>query len=402
MQKTHIKKNYILGIVNGILMNLTDSFTGSSTILPLYLSTLTKSNVIIGFGSSFHDTLWPLPQIFMAHFHEGKPYKKYIYDRTAFIRAMMMFVLAFVIMLNPSGVLWIFLSALFLYQIFGGIAGLSFMDVVAKTISPQKLTSFWGLRIAIGGILSIIGGFAVRFILNKYSSPYDFYLIYISAAFIVTIGLFSFCLAEEPADTEQKKTESFKAFFKEGVKVLSKDRNFKYLYSVRVLLGITASLEPFYMIYAIRELGMKPALAGFMIVARMAGLVSSNFLWNYIAGKKSVKHVLVAASIVGFLLPITAYVSRYNTLIIYLLFFLAGIFYSGVQVGGPSLLLTIATDEKRPTYIGFFNTMIAPVYFVSMIHGALIDKFSFSVPFLIASLSSFSGLIVAMKLRKIK
>jgi MFS family permease len=111
---------------------------------------------------------------------------------------------------------------------------------------------------------------------------------------------------------------------------------------------------------------------------------------------------LVAASIVGFLLPITAYVSRYNTLIIYLLFFLAGIFYSGVQVGGPSLLLTIATDEKRPTYIGFFNTMIAPVYFVSMIHGALIDKFSFSVPFLIASLSSFSGLIVAMKLRKIK
>ncbi|MDD3804086.1 MAG: MFS transporter [bacterium] len=402
MEKKHIKRNYTLGIFNGVLMNLVDALTGSSTMLPLYLSTLTKSSVLIGLGTSFHDALWPLPQIFMAHFHEGKPFKKYVYDRTALVRVLMMFVLAFVILLNPPSVLWIFLSALFIYHVFGGIAGLSFMDVVAKTISPEKLTSFWGLRIALGGVLSIGGGFLVKFILNRYSSPFDFYLVFISAAIIVTVGLFSFCLAEEPADSTQKKTKSFIVFFKDGAKILSKDRNFKYLFFVRVLLGITAALEPFYMIYAVRELGMRPSSAGFMIAARMTGLVSSNFLWNYIARRKSVRHVLVAAGAVGIILPALAYFSFFNKATLYALFFFAGVFYSGIQVGSPSLLLIIAPHEKRPTYIGFFNTMIAPVYFVSIVHGALIDMFSFTVPFIIASLSSAAGLAAALRLRKMK
>ncbi|MGE3063473.1 MAG: MFS transporter [bacterium] len=400
MDKRHLKKNYTLGIVNGILMNLVDALTGSSTMLPLYLSTLTRSSVIIGLGSSLHEALWPLPQIFMAHFHEGKPLKKYVYDWTAFIRSLMMFVLAFVVFLNPPGVLWIFLASLFTYHIFGGIAGLSFMDVVGKTIAPNKLASFWGLRIAVGGVLSVGGGFAVKYVLNKYQSPFDFYLIFISAAFIVTFGLFSFCLADEPPDSTQKKTKSFLVFFKDGIKVLSRDRNFRYLYAVRMLLGITAALEPFYMIFAVRELGVRPSSAGFMIAARMSGLVLSNFLWNFIAKKKSLRHVLVAAAAVGFFLPGIAYISKFNNSIIFLLFFFAGIFYSGIQVGGHSLLLTIATDEKRPTYIGFFNTMIAPVYFVSIVHGALIDRFSFSLPFVLASAASAAGLLAALRLRR--
>jgi len=401
MEKRHIQRNYLLGIINGILMNFVDALTGSSTMLPLYLSTLTRSSIIIGLGSSMHEALWPLPQIFMAHFHEGKPYKKYVYDRTALVRSLMMFVIAFVILLNPAGVLWIFLAALFTYHIFGGIAGLSFMDVVAKTVSSRRMTSFWGLRIAIGGILSILGGLAVKYILNSYPSPFDFYLIFISAAFTVTVGLFSFCLAEEPADSAQKKTESFLDFFKEGVKVLSGDRKFKYFYTVRILLGITASLEPFYMIYALRKLHMQPAAAGLMIAARMAGLVSSNFLWNHISKNKSVKHVLVAASAAGIFIPLIAVAAGLNSSLLYVLFFLSGIFYSGIQVGSSSLLLIIAPDEKRPTYIGFFNTMIAPVYFFSIVHGAMIDSFSFYIPFAVASASSAAGLIYALRLRKL-
>ncbi|PIP13219.1 MAG: hypothetical protein COX48_04875 [bacterium (Candidatus Stahlbacteria) CG23_combo_of_CG06-09_8_20_14_all_34_7] len=400
MQKKQIQKNYVLGILNGILMNLADSLTGSSTILPLYLSTLTRSSVIIGLGSSFHDALWPLPQIFMAFFLEGKPFKKFIYDQTALIRSLMMFILAFVIILNPSNILWIFIFVLFIFHIFGGIAGLSFMDIIAKTISPKKLTSFWGLRVAIGGIISIGAGFAVKLILNKYPYPFNFYLIFISAAIIVSVGLFSFCLAEEPRDSVQKKTKSFLTFFTDGVRLLSKDRNFKYLYFIRMQLGVTAALEPFYMIYAIRILSMNPANVGFMIAARMAGLVSSNFLWNLIVNKKSIRHVLVAASVIGSILPTLAFFSKYNSAILYLLFFFAGIFYSGIQVGSPSLLLIIAPEVKRPTYIGFFNTMIAPVYFISILHGALIDIFSFSVPFILASISSLVALFAAMKLRK--
>ncbi|MEO0288553.1 MAG: MFS transporter [candidate division WOR-3 bacterium] len=401
MEEKKFKKNFPLGVINGILMNLVDTITGSSTVLPLYLSHLTKSSIVIGFGSSLYNFLWPMPQLFTAFFLEGKKRKKFVYDITAYIRFFSIFFMSILIFINPKNILPLFLLSMFIYHTSGGIAGLPFMDIVAKTISPSKQHLFWGLRIAIGGFLSILGGFLVKFILAKYNYPVNFSILFFIASIFVGIGLYSFCLVYEPEEPEKEREKSFLKFLKTGFLTILKDRRFTTLFSLRTLAGISLALEPFFMIYVINVLNMRVELSGILISLRMAGLLISNFLWDYIQKKKSLKHLFIISSITGMVIPVLAYFSFQHHFLIFILFFINGIFYSGIQVASPSLLLTISPSEKRSTYIGFYNTLLSPIYLFPVINGIIIDKISFNFAFLVSFIVSFISLFLSLKLRKL-
>ncbi len=401
MEEKKYKKNFFLGVVNGILMNFVDAITGSSTVLPLYLSSITSSSILIGFGSSLYNFLWPLPQLFTAYFLEGKKRKKFLYDITAYIRFFAILFMAFLIFKNPKNILPLFLFSMFVYHISGGIAGLPFMDIVGRTIPSTKQHLFWGLRISIGGFLSILGGVLIKFILSKYNFPTNFSLLYFIASIFVGIGLYSFCLVNEPDDIERKVNRNFLKFLKNGFSTILKDKMFTTLFSLRILTGISLALEPFFMVYVVKVLNMRVEITGILISLRMAGLLISNFLWDYIQKKKSLKYLFVISSIVGSLIPIIAYLSSQKHFLIFLLFFLNGIFYSGVQVASPSLLLTISPSGKRETYIGFYNTLLSPIYLFPVINGMIIDNLSFNFAFLLSFLVSVMSFLLSLKLRKL-
>lgn len=401
MEEKRYKKNFFLGVVNGILMNLVDAITGSSTVLPLYLSSITKSSILIGFGSSLYNFLWPLPQLFTAYFLEGKKRKKFLYEITAYIRFLTILFLGFIIFKNPSNVLPLFLFLMLVYHISGGIAGLPFMDIVGRTIPSTKQHLFWGLRIAFGGFLSILGGILIKFIFSKYNFPINFSLLYFIASIFVGVALYLFCLVDEPDDIERKVNRNFLEFLKTGFSTVLKDKRFTTLFSLRILTGISLALEPFFMVYVVKVLNLKVELTGILISLRMAGLLFSNFLWDYIQKKKSLKHLFVISSTVGAIIPLIAYLSSKNHSLIFLLFFLNGIFYSGVQVASPSFLLSISPSGKRETYIGFYNTLLSPIYLFPVVNGIIIDRLSFNFAFLLSFIVSLFSFFLSLKLRKL-
>lgn len=382
-------------------MNFVDTITGPSTVLPLYLSHITKSSIIIGFGSSLYNFLWPMPQLFTAFFLDGKKRKKFVYDITAYIRFFSILLMTIIIFINPKNILLLFILSMFVYHTAGGIAGLPFMDIVAKTIIPNKQHLFWGLRISIGGFLSILGGFLVKFVLAKYNYPVNFSILFFIASILVGIGLYSFCLVYEPEEPEREREKNFFKFLKTGFLTILNDKRFTTLFSLRILAGISIALEPFFMIYVIKLLKMRVELSGILISLRMAGLLISNFLWDYIQKKKTLKHLFIISSITGMVIPILAYLSFKHHFLIFILFFINGIFYSGIQVASPSLLLTISPSEKRSTYIGFYNTLLSPIYLFPVINGIIIDKISFNFAFLLSFLVSFVSLFLSLKLRKL-
>ncbi len=401
MEEKKIKKNFFLGVLNGILMNFAETLMGSSTVLPLYLSNITKSSVMIGFGVSLHDFLWPLPQLFTAFYLQGKRRKKFLYDITAIFRFLALLIISFLIYFYPHNILFLFLFFLFIYHITGGIAGLPFMDIVARTIKPSKQHLFWGLRISIGGLLSIGGGFLIKFILSKYSFPLNFSLLFFLSTIFVGIGLYSFCIFYEPVDEIKKYQKDFLKFLQNGFKTILNDKKFVTLFTLRVLSGISLALEPFFIVYVTKVLKVNIALSGLLIAFRMAGLLVSNFLWDYVQRKKSLKHLFVISSLLGIIIPFIAFLGSFKHFLIFILFFLNGIFYSAIQVASPSLLLTISPAQERGTYIGFYNTLLSPVYFFPIINGLIIDKISFNFAFGLSSFVSLISLFLSLKLRKL-
>ncbi len=383
----HSKKNYILGILNGTLFNFAFAITGSKTVLPLFISTLTSNGVFIGLAGSLEDVLWPLPQIFTAHYLEGKPYKKFMYIYTAYIRTIMMFAMGILIFFLPSYTLPLFFVFLTIYLLSGGFAGLSFMEIIGKTISPDKLPSFWGYRLGLGGILAVFGGFFVKYSIAHFSYPINYAILFITAGFVVAIALFSFSIAYEPPSIGQEKTDKFSHFIKDGSKTLNKDKRFKALLFYRIFIGISMGAIPFYSIYAIKILNYNSSIIGIFISIQMTGMILSNILWNKIAKKYSMIAIMNITAIIVSLQPILALMSLKAGIIpMYLLFFLVGASFAGLRIGHTSYLLFIAPERKRPTYVGFMNTLTAPIMFYPMLNGYLIDRFSYNHIFVISAI----------------
>ncbi|HEX7400619.1 MAG TPA: hypothetical protein VF369_00445, partial [candidate division Zixibacteria bacterium] len=199
----HYKRNFFLGVTNGVLFNFAWAFTAGSTVLPWFVSRLTSSNILIGLSSTLEALGWFIPQLPVAvitsHHHKQLP----LYTRTAYLRAVAFLLMTISLFVfgnrNPAGLLLSFFVFYSIYSLGGGLAGVAFTDIVAKTIPPHKRGSFFGMRMFLGGSLGALGGLIVKKIMDAYHFPTNFGIIFSVSSVLILIALFSFCYIKEPA-----------------------------------------------------------------------------------------------------------------------------------------------------------------------------------------------------------
>src|SRR3990172_850142 len=194
----HYKRNFILGISNGIFFNIGLAFLSGSTVLPIFMAHLTDSKVLIGLATSIENIGWHLPQLFVAAapLHFFRQFGGYI--RAAILRTIAFLgivVSIFILGDNNHSLLLILFFLLFtFFAVSGGLAAVSFMDIVGKTIPANKRGTYFGMRMFIGGGLAALSGILVKKILGGYSFPTNFGLLFSLALVTVILGLGSFAL----------------------------------------------------------------------------------------------------------------------------------------------------------------------------------------------------------------
>ncbi|MCK5319515.1 MAG: hypothetical protein KAJ55_16510, partial [Anaerolineales bacterium] len=68
----HIKRNFFANILDAGFWFFGDSFVAAYTILPVFMSTLTDSPILIGMIPALEGAGWFLPQLFLAKHLESK------------------------------------------------------------------------------------------------------------------------------------------------------------------------------------------------------------------------------------------------------------------------------------------------------------------------------------------
>jgi polyferredoxin len=128
------KRNFRLGVWNGILFNLGTSFISPTTVLPGFLSILTSSSGLIGFITTFQTIGWYLPQLPMSVWVQHKQRKLPVYRASSVIRAIAFIILAVITLLSPSKdvLLVTAVVTLLTFYLASGPGGLIFMDLYAK------------------------------------------------------------------------------------------------------------------------------------------------------------------------------------------------------------------------------------------------------------------------------
>jgi hypothetical protein len=160
----YFKRNFTLGVLNGSFFMAAIAFVAGSTVLPVFISKLTSSRILIGIISHLEWFGWALPQLFGAAFLAHRKKALGFYNSLSIIRLFFfaLAVLSIYIFRDNYGAILIFFSISFtVYSLSSGLAGVAFMEIVGKIIPTNRRGSFFGWRMFSGGILAAIGGLAV-------------------------------------------------------------------------------------------------------------------------------------------------------------------------------------------------------------------------------------------------
>jgi hypothetical protein len=66
-QNKNFPFNFFVNVIDGGFFGLALGFASFSTVIPLFVSTLTDSAILIGLIPAIHVVGWQLPQLFTAH-----------------------------------------------------------------------------------------------------------------------------------------------------------------------------------------------------------------------------------------------------------------------------------------------------------------------------------------------
>ncbi|AFZ69068.1 MFS transporter [Deinococcus peraridilitoris] len=381
-------RNYRFGVLNGWLVFIGDGFLNASVVLAGFASRLGASNAVIGLLPAIQAGGWMLPQILVAARIRQHPYKLPVYRSAATIRVIsyLWMIASSALLIDYPGVLLTsFILGMVINALASGVSGLPFLEVVSKTIPSERRTAFFGVRNLVGGILAFLAGLAVREILaSPIPFPYNYTVIFTLATVAFTLGYGVFGRIQEPPDPPQPPS-NLRAELRAIPLTLREDRDFRAFLSVRLLLAFASLSEPFYAVFALRELGMPTSMLGVFLMVLAGTAPLSNIVWTRLAQGHGSRRIIRASAACALLAPLLALTLSSWWPGAYLLVFVAtSVAAQGFNLGHTNHLLNLAPPHARGRYIGTLNTIVGVALFAPVLGGLLADTLGYRAVFAVS------------------
>jgi hypothetical protein len=404
------RRAYRLGVANGILFAIGGAFVDPATVLPAFVSRLTDSALAVGLVSAIGLGGWYAPQLFAASYVQPRRFKRPLYVFSAFLRASGWFIAIPVVYLLGGSSATLGLTGFFLgYSLFsfgGGLGGVAFLDIVAKTVAPNRLGSFFGNRQFWGAVGGIGAGYLVRTILadERIAFPANYCLVMCLALGSFLPGWFAYTLVEEPPGQPGER-QSLRSFLGGAPALIGRERDFRLLVLSRLLLGGTGIALPFYIVYCREALHVPESLVGTYLSVQMAGSVLAIPMWARVNDRRGPRALIGLIAALSLAIPSLALVASllplptdWERLAFGAVFFALAAMGAGGFMGFTNYLLAIAPEPQRPLYIGILNTLFAVTTLLPMLGGVVVKLASFQAVFGVAAGLGLAGVAVTLRL----
>ncbi|RKY57942.1 MAG: hypothetical protein DRP94_07630 [Candidatus Latescibacterota bacterium] len=402
------RRDFWLIVLNGALFIFAFSFISPGTVLSAFVYQLTGSSLYVGLANALLGVGWFWPQIFISHVVQHRRRKMPFYRLSVFLRVGWMATMTLLTFLlggtHPRTFFWAFLFLLFLYTSSGGIAMVPWADIVGKVVPPEERAKLFSLRQFYGGILAFLAGFVVKYVLSEESGlsfPYNYGVLFVISTVFVVVGLWAFLLVREPVHPVPERKNSFWEHMTDGPRLLRRDPDYRRYLLARVFWTFGMMGVPFYVPYAIDELGSHPSMAGTFLSVSMASQVLSNLIW----GRMGSRGILTAGTLLVSLGALWAGTVKFlpegaREYGFLLTFVAGGAGVTAINVANIAYLLEIAPSKIRPTYVGFVNTFAAPLTFVPLLAGFLVRYISYPSLFFVSSSFGLASFLTTLTLSK--
>jgi MFS family permease len=394
--RRHLRFNLGANMADGAFFGLGWGFGSIGTIIPLFVSHLTPSALLIGLIPSIHAVGWQLPQLFMANsvarLRRYKPMVMLltIHERVPFLGLAL--VALFMGTLGNTLALVLTFLMLIWQGLGAGFTANAWQSMIAKIIPSDWRGTFFGAQAALANVLMSLAAVAAGYILDRVHMPVNFSLCFLLTVAGLVFSYIALGLTREPVDHEKVIPERLPSPWQGGLEILRRDRNFAAYLFIRLLSQFATMGFAFYIVYGLRRFNMSDLTAGFLTAALLITQTVANALMGWLGDRFGHRAMLIAGSVAVALSSLLAWGAP-SLGWLYPVFILSGLANVAYWTIGMAITVEFGTEETRPTYIGLSNTLVAPFTIIApLIGGWIAEGAGFQATFMV---SAVGGLVIA-------
>ncbi len=362
-------RNFILLTMDGSMFAFAMAMFSVDTILPYFVSLLTKSSILIGLVPAVFSLGFYAPQLLGAYLANLRTRRKPLILGIVISQRIGIFFIALTAqmmgVLTPQLILVLFFTSFMVFSFVNGMIGPAYTDFIGKNIIRNR-GLFFGVNFAASGVMGLIASLISKYFLDRYDSPMSFQTIFwigFCLSFISPFIVSGFREAELPYAV---KPEGFGTFFRQIPGLLRENPLFVRYVLARTVMGLGMMGNSFFAVYAIRKFGLTAGTLGLFTMTILLAQSLLSLVWGWVGDRFGYKMVLMTAGVFMVLEAILALTAP-AAWFFFLISLLVGGVYSAIWISDPNFVFEIVAPEQTSRFLGISNTLLAPLAVVAPI-----------------------------------
>jgi len=395
--------NNLKNALHGFFLSVATTVAEPSTILPLIVHHFSSNLILVGLFASLLRGGAIAVQLVAAFYAQSYARVMPLMRLVFLFRFLFWFLIGaaihFVGDRNPTLTLWLIGIGLFGFSFVAGFGGIYFKEIIAKVFTREQRGRTMADRQLWSSVGAIISGGIAGWVLQRFSAPESYAMLFMLSAFLMALGLAAFATIQEPPKERiSRREDRFSHFLVNAWGILRADRRLQIQIAAS-LLGYSFLLAmPFVILQAKQTIHLSGWLVGSFITVQMIGSVLGNFfLWKRFSGRyarmlQTAYSLMIAAFVLAFFAD--------NAWLYALIFLLFGTGIDGFRNADMNLVLEIAPEEKRPVYVAIQSTIVSVGLFFSIPGGFILEWFGYPVLYTVTLTMLGLGLYFVHRLKE--
>ena len=402
--RRHLRYNVTVGLMDGGFFGMALGFASFSTILPLFVASMTDSATLIGLVPAIHSAGWLLPQLFTANYTARlRRYKRTVLMNTIHERVPFLGFALIALLLPTIGLkagLIITFIMLTWQGLGGGFTANSWTSMISKIVPSESRGTFFGVQAAVANLFISGAAVGAGYLLNWLDSPFDFMACFLIASLFFTISWFALALTREPADHQKVIEENPAPFWHGAGRILKRDHNFRWFLTSRALSQFATMGFSFYIVYALRRFQMDEVTAGYLTAALTISQTIANAGMGWLGDRVGHRLMLILGAAAAMFSSFLAWVAP-SLVWFFPIFILSGFANVSIWTTGMTMTVDFSGEAERPFYIGLAQTLTAPATIVApLLGGWIADAQGFVTTFALSTILSIGMIAILLFLVK--
>ena len=407
----YYRKNYIYLITEGIFFDVGFVFFDPTTILPLLMERLTGSTFLVGLLAMVRYLGAGIFSLLAGNWNRSIEYKKHFLIKYSALSRLPIWLLGFyLVFFQNDNVILVGLFIILIQMLFwsgDGALSTAWIDVVGKTIDPYQRGKFFSIRQISSGLIAILAGFVIKYILSLESLnfPANYGIIIMISALLYTFSLFMFFgIKEKPSQIKDK--ENLKVLLKNVVFYFKNNKAFSKSMVVLGFSMLSSISLPFYIVYAKTTFNIQDSTVGIFIIVQTIGKILGGLIYGVIGDRYGHHRSILIYSFCTTTVPIIAiltglYFSQYILILYSILYFMLGFFMNGWPIFF-NYMIDSVNKKDRSLYAGLVNVVKIPASLAPFLGGIIVNFWGYMPMFILALIFSIVGLIFAIRLKDMR